>query len=248
MKYFLVLIFLLLGYYDSNSQDSLIIKATSLTENLNVYKDSLGIDKIGQIPNDKAIFLIAPAGRLYFLVYGGGKVGYASNVMLDYDKRGVAKLSRNNLDSKIEIAKRLEKESDFELKKIRIADSIKNHNEVKQSLEKGLKDILQVLAFNFYRNEIVVDFDIMFANFNRKSIKYLWLTIAGYNDVDDIEETKIFKCVGPIGFISHGKYSFDNAFYSRVISKLKIVKVSVVYMDGSKKDFSGKHFEISIAE
>ena len=64
----------------------------------------------------------------------------------------------------------------------------------------------------------------------KNKIKYTYITISGYNDVDDIESTKSFTCVGPIEYLKGAKYSFDDAFYSKVISELKIRKIIIEYL------------------
>lgn len=237
-KAFLFLLFII-SMLKTHSQDSLILKAINNTGNLKVYSDANGINGIGEIEKGRTIFLLAPGGMFYYYVYGGGLVGYASASLLEFESWNANKLTSKNIDWKIEEAKRLDVGAEIEKKNNRIKDSITERESLKKLLVKGVKDEIEVIGFSLTGNEYKVGFDITVVNFRKTEIKYVRITVNGYNDVNDLEATKTFKCVGPIGYLDSGEYAFDDAFYSRVITSLKITKLSIDYMDGSHREFVG---------
>lgn len=235
------------------SQDSLIVNANVLTDNLNVYSDSIGINKIGDIQS-KYVFLISPSNIFTCYIYAQGLLGYVSPSNLEFNKNTARGLTKNNIDWKIKEAKKREKGLNIEIDSLRHIDSIlnikKNKNDsikyeksIQNELDKGLRNKLQITEFTITGNDYQVGFNIGIANYVKKTIKYSYITIAGYNDVKDIEAKKTFKCVGPINFVTTANYSFENAFYSKVITSLKITKIQIEYMDGSKKDFIGQELK-----
>jgi len=223
---------------ESNSQDSVIIRAEIIDSRVLIYKDSLSINLLGSIPKTKNLFLLAPSGSCFF-AYGNGLTGYVTKNFIDYNINASRYLNRANLKWKINEAIRndslLVNEYLAKLKK----DSLKHNAEIELLLEKGKKDGLHVTDFTLTGNEYKIGFEIEYLNFVNKTIKYINVTIEGYNDVNDKEATKIFKGVGPIPYIGLGKYNYYDAFYSKVITKLKIIKISIDYMDGSKRVFVG---------
>lgn len=74
-----------------------------------------------------------------------------------------------------------------------------------------------------------------FYNPTKKTIKYIYITITGYNPVDDRVGTKTLTCVGPIRPDEYGSYSFGHVFYSSTMSSAKITGLRVQYMDKSIK-------------
>ncbi len=247
MKRASFIIIFLLKFFSSFSQDSLILHANTFTENLKVYRDSLGLDGIGEIPRNRKVFILAPGGKFMFKVYGNGVTGYASIDWLEYNKHESKKLNHNNIEWKILEAKRLDRLYIDTFYDKQRKDSIEAMNEAKKDLAKGLKDVLQVYSFLINRDTYKVGFGITVINYNKKSIKYVRFTILGYNDVGDIEQTKTFKGVGPIDFLTVGSYYFEDAFYSKVITLLKIKNISVEYMDGSKRDFTNIQLNNTVA-
>ena len=74
-----------------------------------------------------------------------------------------------------------------------------------------------------------------FYNPTKKTIKYIYVTVTGYNPVDDRVGTKTLTCVGPILPDESGSYSFKHVFYSSTMSSAKITGLRVQYMDKSVK-------------
>ena len=74
-----------------------------------------------------------------------------------------------------------------------------------------------------------------FYNPTKKTIKYIYVTVTGYNPVNDRVGTKTLTCVGPILPDESGSYSFKHVFYSSTMSAAKITGLRVQYMDKSVK-------------
>ncbi|MFV0468911.1 MAG: hypothetical protein ACK5MK_08310 [Dysgonomonas sp.] len=79
-----------------------------------------------------------------------------------------------------------------------------------------------------------------FHNPTKKTIKYIWVNLVGYNPVGDkvIERGKSLKtvrCIGPIESDSGGSYSFDYVWFSDLVEDAKIMSIKVQYMDGTIK-------------
>lgn len=243
MKKSLALIYIICSFVDIKAQDSLILKAINNTGSLKVYSDANGINGIGEIEKGRTIFLLAPGGMFYYYVYGGGLVGYASASLLEFETWNANKLTSKNIDWKLSEAKRLDIGAEIEMKSKLIKDSINKRESLKKELAKGIKDEIQIFDFTLTGNEYKIGFDITVINYRKTDIKYIRLTINGYNDVNDLEASKTFKCVGPIAYIDSGEYAFEDAFYSRVITSLKITKLSIDYMDGSHREFVGSELK-----
>ena len=223
----------------SKSQDTLIVKSDILTENMIVYKDSIGITKIGEIEKKYGVFLLAPNQNGYFLVYRNGLTGYASKSFIDVNEYWSKKLTYSNLE--------------WKYAKVRILDSIENIEIIKQlkkelvqeqiKLDKiltiGQKNGISISSFVPNFEDYKVGFSFIITNFKKSKIKYTYITVSGYNDVNDIESTKSFICVGPIEYLKGAKYTFEDGFYSKVISELKIRKVIIEYFDGTKRIYEG---------
>lgn len=102
-------------------------------------------------------------------------------------------------------------------------------------LEYSFSDYRFGLKFNFY-------------NCFSKDIKYIVLTVVGYNQVGDKERddwgnhTKEARCIGPIRPTNTGVYDFNDLFKDEkgIIKELKVEKVVVTFMDNTTKTFSGK--------
>ena len=243
MRILLLLIMSICTILVTNGQDSLILKAFKSTGDLRIYSDSNAINTIGVIEKGRPIYLLSPGSKFYYYVYGSGLVGYGSTNLLEFEIWNVNKLTNNNLEWKIKEAKRMEIGEDYELKRNEIRDSIQDKEKTKKFLASGLKDEIQVFQFDLTGDDYKTGFKVTFANFRKPSIKYVRLSVNGYNDVNDLEATKTFKCVGPIEYVGSGSYAFEDAFYSRVITKLKITKLSIDYMDGSHREFVGSELK-----
>ena len=76
----------------------------------------------------------------------------------------------------------------------------------------------------------------------RKTIKYIYFTVVPYNSVGDIQKCEITgrsaftgQETGPINFSTYFEVSYmENAWYNPTITCIKLIKVRVEYMDGSR--------------
>lgn len=85
--------------------------------------------------------------------------------------------------------------------------------------------------------------EFTFYNPGKKTIKYLWISVVGYNAVDDkvIERgtsVKTVKCVGPITGDATAEYNFDYVWFTDLVSTAKITSIKIQYMDGAFKSIT----------
>lgn len=76
-----------------------------------------------------------------------------------------------------------------------------------------------------------------------KTIKYMWITLIGYNPVNDkiidpISRTSSIQltCVGPINPHATGSYEFNYVWHTDLVDHTKIISVKVQYTDGQVKN------------
>lgn len=76
---------------------------------------------------------------------------------------------------------------------------------------------------------------ISFFNTAKKTIKYVWLTLSGYNPVKDLVSSKTVQCVGPIEPDANGEYSFNYVWKTDLVETVKLTNIKIQYMDGTFK-------------
>lgn len=102
------------------------------------------------------------------------------------------------------------------------------------------------LGINYYlisqHLDNTVNFDISLINYSKKSVKYAFVTVYGYNGVKDLVAKKTITLTGPAKFETALHHGEELIFYSpalcRVDAKFKL-SIRIKYMDGSSKLFSG---------
>jgi len=77
-------------------------------------------------------------------------------------------------------------------------------------------------------------------NPSRKTIKYIWFTIAGENPVKDLVKSggvfyKTLRGIGPVEPYNTGEWSFDYVWLTDIVEYIKIATIKVQYMDGTTK-------------
>lgn len=112
------------------------------------------------------------------------------------------------------------------------------------------KNNILILEQKYSYAEYGSRFGLAFQFFNcfTKDIKYIVLTVVAYNQVgdkqrDDIgKHTREARCIGPITPNESGTYDFNELFWDDddVISKLKVEKVVITFMDETTRTYSGK--------
>ncbi|WP_185117049.1 energy transducer TonB [Chryseobacterium sp. T16E-39] len=75
-------------------------------------------------------------------------------------------------------------------------------------------------------------------NPSKKTIKYIWFTVAGENPVGDLVKTKVgfyktLKGIGPVENLEVSTWSFDYVWFTDVVETLKISAIKIQYMDGT---------------
>lgn len=96
-------------------------------------------------------------------------------------------------------------------------------------------NIIWELHYDYESN--VDGFDISIINNTNKTIKYVKFNVNAYNAVGDMvyDGYKTRKGIGPVEGYETGSWSFDNCwFYNSTINDVKIISMSVEYMDKTK--------------
>lgn len=84
-------------------------------------------------------------------------------------------------------------------------------------------------------DDYVTGFRATYWNFSKKKIKYIYTTITALNAVDDVIQRKTLTSIGPIEPEDAGSYSFDKAFFSKLIESIRISQLKIQYFDGTTK-------------
>lgn len=132
---------------------------------------------------------------------------------------------------------------------------IRGYNEYihDEHLKKLQADIRKELPWGFiadwdWNDEYgMVTFDATFVNTSAKTIKYIEFHFVITNDVNDRRGSGVFKGTGPVEEWDRVRWSWDSSHYwvSGDASNMRITKVVLTYMDGSKKILSGKQLYIN---
>ena len=97
------------------------------------------------------------------------------------------------------------------------------------------KHSLMIGNYEVTGEDYTIGFNISLHNVAYKKIKYAYITVTAFNDVDDVVGKKTVTAVGPIERGNPGSYEFEDIIYSRVASRLKINSIKLQYMDGTQK-------------
>lgn len=223
------------------SQSDTTVILCDLASTVSVYADSIGTtNKIGEITHN--IFLIAPGGDTRYLVYGNGVIGYAWSGNIIASKYEVRKLQYGNINWKIEHAKYLEAQLIATRAKQKQIDSIALVEEALQyvtELEKKRSKGIYINSFYTIKDDYWGGCGFQITNYSKITIKYLYLTVKALNPVDDLIGTKIITAVGPIEIEHTGNYEFKDIFLTRVLGKVKLLKLVIEYKNGLKKEYTG---------
>lgn len=73
-------------------------------------------------------------------------------------------------------------------------------------------------------------------NPGKKTIKYIWFNLQGYNAVDDrVGTVATVKAIGPIEYDSGGEYKFEYTWMTDIVESAKFTQIKIQFMDGSVK-------------
>lgn len=173
----------------------------------------------------------------FFKIYINGELNYVRTSEVDLDFEDYGRL--NNMPDTLR--------AEFE-KNMRLY-SVKLHNEVK---EEGTKILIKHASIGITIKDWSfsdsgsytdgTDLAIKYYNPTKKTIKYIWLTVKGYNPVKDVVVDPIkktssitLKSVGPIEPYKTGEYNFEFAWFTDLVDSVKITNIKIQYMDGSVK-------------
>lgn len=77
-------------------------------------------------------------------------------------------------------------------------------------------------------------FSITIDNDLKKTVKYAYVTIRGYNAVNDpVGHSQTVTCIGPIKFRDAASYEFKNIWWTDIIEKVKIIGLKLKFMDNT---------------
>lgn len=77
-------------------------------------------------------------------------------------------------------------------------------------------------------------------NPNKKTIKYIWFTVAGENPVGDLVKSggvyyKTLRGIGPVKPYSTAEWDFEYVWFTDIVEYLKISTIKLQFMDGTFK-------------
>lgn len=154
---------------------------------------------------------------------------------------------------KINEIKRLEEERINRIKVLEEETRLKNEekvrlkkvNELKQFIEKQGFAIVDYEAFDMSSYTDGTGFRIKVFNPTKKTIKYISISLYGINPVGDKVRAKFsdtylnkVKCVGPIKPFEGGEYEWDYLWHNDLVESIKLVSISIQYMDGTIKNYN----------
>lgn len=95
---------------------------------------------------------------------------------------------------------------------------------------------LGIIKYNATGDEFSTGATFKIFNPSKKTIKYIWFTVAGENPVGDLVKTgtgyyKTLKGIGPIEPKSTGEWRFDYVFLTNIIETLRLSTIKIQYMD-----------------
>lgn len=167
----------------------------------------------------------------------------------------------------------------LDLEEFRLRDSIRQAEKHKREVEKHYRDSIKlvreaqrndsILSACRARNEYLtlfrkkiyvnsaggVDVVLYYRNNSKKSIKYVWITVKFYNNVDDpitcdIKRTTTaqLEYTGPLESGESARGSWGHVFYNYSAEYIKITEIKIQYMDNSVVTLPSKFYRNDIRE
>lgn len=144
---------------------------------------------------------------------------------------------------------------DIRTKSARLLDAAimnKEKDDLLKTLKSYEKKGFVVTSWSFsdhdkYGNALDASFEIF--NPTKKTIKYVWFTLAAYNPVGDIiGKPKTVNAVGPVKPYEGGSWDFEYVFFSKIIDCMRISKVKIQYMDGTFREYPNPNLVMAEGE
>ena len=124
-----------------------------------------------------------------------------------------------------------------------------------RSYTKAVEELKAKAPYGFitkwsWENEVTVSLELEFFNTNKKKVKYIDVYWVATNDVDDVRGRGVFKGTGPVEYLSSASWSWNNSLYflANDATTLRIAKIVLTYMNGTKKILTGNSIVIDDSE
>jgi hypothetical protein len=118
-----------------------------------------------------------------------------------------------------------------------VSNELQSLKEEKKKIDINGGVILTLFDFDDNENSIGLIFSIL--NCNKKRIKYIEFNVKAFNSVNDqVKSTETLKGIGFINSNDVGVWSFDDVWYSNIISYVKISSIKITFEDGATRNIS----------
>lgn len=236
-----ILILLILIPLAGFAQPDISTRIAEVLENrVPVYKEAAGITKIGELMGKDWVLVIGEGGKSSFCIYRKGITGYVPSTYLLFPSTPPS-LFDGSLNDRLKKAIEEESTLDSYIETKRISEKLTSAKMNKAGIGITKPEFKEEFGF--------CGFEFAIVNYNPKTIKYIYLTLAAYNPVNDLVQTKRFTFVGPVQELKIGSYENKYAFSStRAISYYRVKKLEIQYMDLTKKEFSGESLKSIVSD
>ena len=113
-------------------------------------------------------------------------------------------------------------------------DSIEEVNEIiKIKNNKSAVMVFKSVAVDESEYTKGTGYEVSFLNQSKKVLKYVTFQVNAYNAVNDLIETKSVRGVGPIEHLDLGEYKWDYVWFTDLVEKVQIAKITIQFMDGT---------------
>ena len=203
----------------------------------NISNTTLGQGRnilIGKYFKTKNTSSYANNSKEFFLAYYLDKQFYIERKYVDLDATNSA-----YLDSLIQCSEAVKDSFDLRTKFIAHYLCMEEFDRVLDMLKAYSKYPVNVIRWSIsdmgeYTEGTGASFE--FYNPTKKTIKYIYVTVTGYNPVGDRVSSNSLKCVGPIEPDDGGSYSFDYVWFTDMVEEARITSLKVQYMDGTTRN------------
>jgi hypothetical protein len=123
-------------------------------------------------------------------------------------------------------------------------EETKDNEDLKEALLPFIE--IEKYGLGFIKFNATEDYSSTGASFSifnpsKKTIKYIWFTVAGENAVGDLVKLpngayyKTLKGIGPVDNAQIGQWSYDYVWLTDIVEYLKVSTIKIQYMDGTFK-------------
>lgn len=185
--------------------------------------------------------------NMFFEIYDGTSFKIIADKDLKFSE------DQDSDQIKVQLASRSKSDKDLVHTNIgMMADFVKDYGnrEERKQLHAEMGDALQPFLatekygigfVNFHATEGYSSTGAYFKIYNsgKKTIKYIWITVAGENAVNDLVKTtsggyyKTLKGIGPVEPDAMASWEFDYVWFTDIVEYLRISTIKIQYMDGT---------------